>query len=147
LRETPNALRRLAEQTFAERPETGAEVALVAWPADAEEVLATALLYEAGECPWEQARAEGRRRGFEWRRRGIEEALRRRGPHDQPLRALEHLYYTFEILVDYGAFRDLQRHRMATQTTQLLTTEHGYSTPEALAEFGLRDAFDRCMER
>jgi thymidylate synthase ThyX len=70
-----------------------------------------------------------------------------RGKWDQPLRALEHLYYTFEILVDFGAFRDIQRHRMATQTRQRLTTAWGYSTPPEIAEFGLSDTFDECMER
>src|SRR5262249_22173551 len=62
-------------------------------------------------------------------------------------RAFEHLYYTFDILLDYGAFRDVQRHRMATQTTQLLTTEHGYVTPVALAEYGFGPDFAACMER
>src|SRR4029453_7609267 len=77
----------------------------------------------------------------------MEAFLQRRGPHDQPLRALEHLTYTFEILLDYGAYRDIHRHRMATQTRQLLTPEYGYSLPEELAQYGFREVFEICMAR
>ena len=80
-------------------------------------------------------------------RRVIDEYLKRRGPHDQPLRALEHLYYTFDILLDYGAFRDIQRHRMATQTRQDLSILYGYSSPAEIAAYGLQPTFDACMER
>ena len=81
----------------------------------------------------------------EARARIIDEYLRRRGPHDQPLRALEHLYYTFDIVLDYGAYRDIQRHRMATQTRQSLSTRYGYSVPDDLVAYGLGEAFRTCM--
>jgi thymidylate synthase ThyX len=60
---------------------------------------------------------------------------------------LEHLSYTFEILVDYGAYRDIHRHRMATQTRQLPVLEYGYSVPEELERFGFRKVFETCMAR
>src|SRR5436305_15097669 len=120
---------------------------LVECPEDAGARLAAALLYEASHWPWEAARAEARSWTCERQREVIETALKQRGPYDAPLRAFEHLYYTFDILLDFGAFRDVQRHRMATQTTQLLTTAHGYSTPEPLVEYDLGDEFAESMER
>lgn len=52
--------------------------------------------------------------------------------HRSP-RALEHATFTFEILADFGVFRDLQRHRMLTQERQLLTCNYGYFVPDEIA--------------
>ena len=81
------------------------------------------------------------------KREVIEEYLKRRGPHDQPLRALEHLTYTFDILMDFGAFRDVQRHRMVTQTPQELGPIHGHSTPPEIIRYGLAESYDVCMTK
>ena len=48
-------------------------------------------------------------------------------------RALEHATFTFEMLADFGIYRDLQRHRMLTQERQLLTCNFGYYTPDEIA--------------
>ena len=61
-------------------------------------------------------------------------------------RALEHAEYTFEIVANFAAYRDLHRHRMLTQDRQLLGTTLGYDSPPGLAELGMQDAFDRAME-
>jgi thymidylate synthase ThyX len=62
-------------------------------------------------------------------------------------RALEHANYTFEIVANFGAYRDLQRHRMLSQDRQLLGTSLGYDLPEALVEHGLAGPFEAAMER
>jgi thymidylate synthase ThyX len=146
--ETDQAMRQLAEELFAEGDslETPA-VSLVRFPAGAEEQLAAAILYGYAGASWLQVLDRVGKLGAEGRERIIEEYLRRRGPHDQPLRALEHLYYTFDIVLDYGAFRDIQRHRMATQTRQQLSTRYGYSIPDDIVAYGLGDAFHACMGR
>jgi len=51
------------------------------------------------------------------------------------------------VLCDYGAFRDLQRHRPLTLEWQRLTPRFGYDVPEAVREAGLTDRWDRVMER
>ena len=56
-------------------------------------------------------------------------------------RALEHATYTFEIVANFAAYRDLHRHRMLTQDRQLLGTALGYDLPPALVELGVGDAF------
>lgn len=48
--------------------------------------------------------------------------------HKSP-RALEHAFFTFEVVTDYGAYRDLQRHRILTQERQLLSCDYGFYIP------------------
>jgi thymidylate synthase ThyX len=57
------------------------------------------------------------------------------------------VWYRFDILSDYGAFRDLQRHRMLTIEWQPLSTHHGYDTPVDVDDAGLSDTFRDAMER
>ena len=64
----------------------------------------------------------------------------------RPPRALEHAEYTFEIVANFAAYRDLHRHRMLTQDRQPLDTTLGYDSPPYLAELGMHDAFDRVVE-
>ena len=71
----------------------------------------------------------------------------RRNRRHRPGRAFERTDYRFDVLADYGAFRDLQRHRMLTIEWQRLTTAHGYEVPEAVEEAGLVDEFGSAMAR
>ncbi len=54
-------------------------------------------------------------------------------PAARPGRAFERTTYRFDVLTDYGAFRDLQRHRLLTIEWQPLTPRHGFTEPEAIA--------------
>jgi thymidylate synthase ThyX len=51
----------------------------------------------------------------------------------------------FDVLMDYGAFRDVQRHRMCTQTNQVFTADHGYDIPPEVTEAGMAGEFELCM--
>jgi thymidylate synthase ThyX len=65
----------------------------------------------------------------------------------KPGRALERTGYRFDILADYGAFRDLQRHRLLTVEWQRFTPAHGYVRPHTVDEAGLTERYDEAMER
>lgn len=65
----------------------------------------------------------------------------------RPGRALERPSYRFDILSDYGAFRDMQRHRMMTLDWQRLSPDHGYVRPPEIDDAGLVAEFDSVMER
>jgi thymidylate synthase ThyX len=54
----------------------------------------------------------------------------------RPGRAFERTSYRFDVLTDYGAFRDLQRHRLLTIEWQALSSRHGYTQPEAIVDAG-----------
>ena len=62
-------------------------------------------------------------------------------PTDAPPRELEVVDYTFEFLMDYGAFREFRRHRMQTYLPQPLTVAHGVRTPSVIADAGLEGLF------
>ena len=71
----------------------------------------------------------------------------RRNRRYKPGRAFESTSYRFEITSDYGAFRDLQRHRMLTVEWQPLTTNLGADIPEPIIDAGLADRFQECLDR
>jgi thymidylate synthase ThyX len=71
----------------------------------------------------------------------------RRGDRRQrPGRALEATAYAFEVVCDYGAYRDLQRHRMLSLQAQPLTPALGYAVPDEVAAAGAGDAYAAVQE-
>ena len=64
----------------------------------------------------------------------------------RPGRGLEALRYRFEIVSDYGAFRDLQRHRMLTCQWQALTPDLGAGVPHELDDAGVGDDYRRALD-
>lgn len=74
----------------------------------------------------------------------IGERLNRR---HKPGRALETIHYSFDLICDYGIFRDLQRHRMVDALEwQSLTPHYGYEIPSLVTEAGLDDLFEECFD-
>ncbi len=65
----------------------------------------------------------------------------------RPGRAFEVVDYTFDLLTNFGIFRDLHRHRVLTLERQLLTTKHGCDIPTEIIELGLQKDFDDCMAK
>jgi thymidylate synthase ThyX len=63
----------------------------------------------------------------------------------RPGRGFEALRYRFEIVSDYGAFRDLQRHRMLTVQWQGLTPDLGAEIPEEVVAAGCGDEYERAL--
>jgi thymidylate synthase ThyX len=63
----------------------------------------------------------------------------------KPGRAFERTGYRFDVLCDYGAFRDLQRHRPLTLEWQTLSPVHGYETPEVIADAGMTERWEAVM--
>ena len=125
----------------------GTEVSLVHHDPQAEVKLAAALLYRLAGVPYSEVlhRAEGM--DPEDRQQVIASCLKKLGPHDPPLRELEVVDYTFELVMDYGAYREFKRHRIQTYLPQPLTVANGYVTPPLLEEAGLGDEFGKAMER
>ncbi|MDR7433579.1 MAG: FAD-dependent thymidylate synthase [Armatimonadota bacterium] len=121
-------------------------VRLVDYTPDAEIKLAASLLYRYGGGSYPQALHYARSLPRHALERILQEALCRLGRFDVPLREFEHITYTFDILCDQGAYFDLKRHRMATQSPQSPTVENGYAIPKAIEEAGLRPAFEQSME-
>ena len=71
--------------------------------------------------------------------------LKRLGRYDIPLRELEHTSYTFDLLMDQGAYAEFKRHRMMTQTAQRLTCALGYAVPRLFVNAGFETEYRRAM--
>lgn len=118
-------------------------VRLVRYDKDALERIALALTYE-GSDPRAHAYGlvDGLRHASPTELAGlVRSSLVHRGSHDAPPRAFEASSMTFELMLDYGAYRDLQRHRMLSPATQRLTCRLGFETPHELADLGHADAY------
>ena len=66
--------------------------------------------------------------------------------HDIPPRAVEHSSYTVDLVLDQGAYFELKRHRMMTQTPQALTTHLGYAVPKDIQRAGFLEPFQAAMQ-
>ncbi|NLF52122.1 MAG: FAD-dependent thymidylate synthase [Leptolinea sp.] len=67
--------------------------------------------------------------------------------HDIPIRELEYGDLTFEILLDEGAYLELKRHRMMTQTPAPFSTRYGYSIPLQIKQAGLLEKYEKGMDK
>jgi thymidylate synthase ThyX len=145
------AMDELAERFFppAEtRADDAPLVTLTDFDPDAEIHLVAAMLYAHTHVPEVQVEARVRAMSAEERLQVVRAYTGdRSNRRHRPGRALERSGYRFDVLADYGAFRDLQRHRMLTLEWQQLGPRHGYTRPEAIDLAGQTDAFDRAMER
>lgn len=143
LHKTENRMHSFARE-FAFKPMQGKAVELICSDENPEAKLTASILYRYSHQSYKQALEKAMQLSEVEKERVIDKFTKGIGSM-QPLREFEHTYFTFDILVDFGAFRDIQRHRMCTQTTQLLSTEHGYSTPLEIKECGLKKEFEECM--
>ena len=66
--------------------------------------------------------------------------------HDIPLRETEFARYTFDVIIDQGAYFELKRHRMMTQTPQLLTARLGYAIPRRITSAGVEALYRQAMD-
>ncbi|WP_316505724.1 FAD-dependent thymidylate synthase [Nitrosopumilus sp.] len=71
----------------------------------------------------------------------------RKNRRHRPPRAFENAYYTFDLCNNFGMFRDFHRHRALTLERQLLTTDHGYLTPNEIKILGIEKDFGECMDK
>ena len=123
-------------------------MSLVDFDPDAEVKTVASMLYAYADLPERQLEDRVREMTIDERLAVMRtyEGDRRNRRH-KPGRALERPTYRFDVLADYGAFRDLQRHRMLSIEWQKLTARHGYTRPEAIDAAGHAGTFDEAMAR
>ena len=120
---------------------------LVDYDHDGEQKVLAAAYYRFGEMTYADAFARVKSLKKAERAQLAESLLGRLTRHDIPLRELEYCNYTFDLIMDQGAYAEFKRHRMMTQTPQLLTTRLGYATPRLIAEAGFRSEYDAAMQK
>jgi thymidylate synthase ThyX len=107
---------------------------LIDYDQDGETKILAAAMYRFGEMGFTDALAHVRSLQQNQREQLAETLLGKLGKYDIPLRELEYATYTFDIVMDQGAYAEFKRHRMMTQTPQRLTTRLGFTTPLLITE-------------
>ena len=124
------------------------EVTLVDyWPKN-EMTLIADMLYEYGDLPLEELQSTINGWTYDQKLEVFNsymgERLNRR---HRPGRAIEKAHYSWDIVCDYGIFRDLQRHRMVDDLTwQKLTPRYGYDIPALVEEANLIEKYEKCFD-
>jgi dTMP kinase len=117
------------------------------WPKN-ELLLVPDMLYEHSNLPLEQLQTEVNNWSYSKKTEVFKaymgERLNRR---HKPGRAMEKAHYSWDLVCDYGIFRDLQRHRMVDDLEwQELTPRYGYEVPALVEEAGQTDIFQQCFD-
>ena len=149
LRSTRENMRALTDELLAgEEPDPAPLVRLTAWEPDADESLVAAMLYPYSDLPEERLLELARKMTVEERLRVLRTYVgERRNRRHKPGRGFERVWYRFDVLGDYGGFRDIQRHRMLTMDWQDLSPRHGYDIPPEAEEMGFAPAYREAAEQ
>ena len=123
-------------------------VRLVSFDPRGEEKIAAAIMFANAPVSHEDAERHAATLSDEQRSNLIATYVgERKNRRHRPSRAFEATDYRFEVVTDYGAFRDLQRHRLLTVEWQPLSTTLGYDIPDIVVEAGLAERYEESLAR
>jgi thymidylate synthase ThyX len=129
-------------------PQPGARVTLTDFDPAGEEKVLAAICYTETNLPDAELRRRIRKLSPDERAMLMAAYVGDRGNRrHRPGRAFERTDYRFDVVADYGAFRDLQRHRLLTMEWQPLGTDLGYEVPDIVEQAGLQDPFVESLDR
>jgi len=118
---------------------------LIDYDKEGEKRILAAALYRFGEMSYADSLSYTSALSQEEIARLAESLLMRLSKFDIPLRELEYSTYTFDLVMDQGAYAEFKRHRIMTQTPQRLTTRLGYATPRLITEAGFESQYRAAM--
>ena len=146
---THQAVKTIANEQLPEQHSAPSEPVTLTdyWPRNEIDIVAD-ILYEHSSLPLGQIRQEVSDWDYDKKyavfKAAVGERLNRR---HKPGRAFEKAHYSWDIMCDYGIFRDLQRHRMVDDLNwQQLTPRYGYEIPALIDEAGLTDEYEQCFD-
>lgn len=121
---------------------------LLGYDTNLDDKLLASLLYEASHQPFAALLATVRGLTAGQRQDLLQQLMAKRGSHDSWPLALEGAApFDFEVLLDFGAYRDIGRHRKSLQQQQTLTTVHGFAVPPLMEQAGLGGEYTAVLER
>ncbi|MCA1833475.1 MAG: FAD-dependent thymidylate synthase [Actinobacteria bacterium] len=147
LEDTRGRTQEVAGRLLHEEPEPRPHVVLTDFDPEGEYKVVAAALYAASALPDDQLLRRVEKLAPAERLAILEAAVgERTNRRHKPGRAFERTSYRFDVLCDYGAFRDLQRHRLLTIEWQPLSPQHGYDLPPEVEPAGALGEWQRVME-
>ena len=130
-------------------PISGSSIKLVGPDSEIKSIdkIITALIFESSpSLSFDQIQRNVKKMNIKLKSKIITEYTNaRKNRRHRPPRAFEMVNYTFDLITNYGMFRDFHRHRTLTLERQLLTTDHGYHIPKEIIQLGIKKEFDDCM--
>src|SRR3989344_1166645 len=139
--------RKVSEVNQAKVSQEVRPVELVEWDRDAEDRIVASLLYKYSTAGYKSIKYQVSSMTAKQKADIIRKAvLGRKVRQHRLVRAFENTYYKFDIVANFGAYRDLHRHRMLTQERQRLTTKLGFDVPSELKGKMLADYIDAAQK-
>jgi thymidylate synthase ThyX len=128
-------------------PTSTSTVQLIEYDPNAEEKVVAAILYPHADLPLADVQAYARNLSTSEKVEILNTYVGdRQSRFHRPGRAFEETYYTFDVLADLGAYRDLHRHRVLTQERQSYSVRHGYQVPAELIAANLATPYQRALD-
>jgi thymidylate synthase ThyX len=146
LKDTTADMAQLVGEWSSTERKDGGWCSLVSWQPDGEDRVLASAIYRFTTQPYEDIYQRVVKLPETEKQLLAHLLLDRLGQFDVPLRELEHTLYTFDVMMDQGAYFEVKRHRMMTQTAQPLTAELGYCVPRLISETGYADTYRRVMD-
>jgi thymidylate synthase ThyX len=137
---------RVQSTAAGELPQESDWCRLIDFDPDGENKVLAAALYRFGEMTYGGAMQRLHSTPETERISLARSLLGRLSEHDTPLRELEYTSYTFDMVLDQGGYAEFKRHRMMTQTPQVLTTRLGYAVPSQFGEAGFEPQYLSAMQ-
>ncbi|PIS05205.1 MAG: thymidylate synthase [Candidatus Buchananbacteria bacterium CG10_big_fil_rev_8_21_14_0_10_42_9] len=149
LRDTRAKVKELAEKFVSvTNTQNEPQVTLVDYDQDAENKIAADIIFANKEVSLAKAHEIAKKLSGEEKTELLNAySGARQNRFHRPGRAFEETFYTFEVVADINAFRDIHRHRMLTQERQPYTTAHGFITPPEIIEAGTVDEYKKIMSQ
>lgn len=147
--ETRSEIKKFAEKYLpTSYTATNDAVTLVSYTPHNELDIVADMLYEHSDMPLKSIQREVAKWPYERKLEAFTTYMGNRlNRRQRPGRALENIHYTWDLVCDYGIFRDLQRHRMVDDMEwQQLTPRYGFETPQLVEDAGLADMFASCFD-
>jgi thymidylate synthase ThyX len=136
-----------ASRMVAAESQSGGWCRLVGYDPEGEARVLAASLYRFGQRDYNSCLAYVNSLRPEARLELVRRLLGGMNEHDQPLREMEHTAYTFDVVMDQGAYFEVKRHRMMTQSPQDLTAREGYAVPLKMVQAGFENEYRSAMEQ
>lgn len=150
IRQAKRFIRDFSLKHVKDEPEVSHEpdVTLLSYDADAEEKVLAALLYGQSSHSLSQLHQAVKVLPQADKQALIDSLAEARGNRrHRPGRGFENTQYEFDFVVNYGAYRDMQRHRMLSQDRQWLSVLHGYDIPKEIVEAGFEEDFRQALDK
>lgn len=120
-------------------------VELVSWERGGLDRVLASFLYRNSVNSYSEILRQVKSKSLEWKKKILRGILSKKTEHDRLPRDFEHIYLSFDVLCDEGAYYDLKRNRMMTQVRQGLGVENGYMMPRAVKEIGFEKKYREVM--